>query len=156
MVVQKVSPMPMPEDAGTAPSTALPDGVVGTSSPTAGAVMLPPACGSNLAVLARGAFEMMRSELSGIPGAPRNPREFLERLTSDPKPTKPEGSVATDPLQQLGTLWSVPQAAVALKVCRKTVLNMVAAGRLEHIRSGALIRIPSSAILALRRTERGA
>lgn len=86
---------------------------------------------SPFAILAEGAFAMLRPELDRLPGAPRTAAEFVDRLLAG----------GPDAVRFL----TPAEVADRLGVSSHTVGNWIRDGRLKAVRQSArIIRIPES------------
>lgn len=53
------------------------------------------------------------------------------------------------PLDSGPTLYTIREAAAELRLCRATIYNLIAAGKLRRVRIGTAVRIPAADLAAL-------
>lgn len=97
-------------------------------------VQAPKSNATAFAILAEGAFAMLRPELDKLPGAPRTAAEFVGRLVS---------------AEEANDFVSPAEVGRIMGVTRQTVVNWSRDGRIRSVRVGHLIKIPAAELKRL-------
>jgi excisionase family DNA binding protein len=101
--------------------------------------------GTPLAQQLESFFRLLPRELMNHPNAPKSSSEMTGKLLAAPL-----AQVATPAqLESFGRMLTVKETASRLRCCRKSVFLKIKHGELQALKSGRVVRVPETAILAL-------